>query len=70
MAKANSLELHRLLKFVDSHRAAKAQLPTLADIEAAGFSKQLVQEAEKQKRLVKLYVTLTNGAIVKGYKRA
>lgn len=69
MSKANAFELRRLLKFIDTFRATQAQLPTLKDFEAEGFAKEVVDSAEREKQIEKLYVTLTNGAIVKGYKR-
>ena len=69
MPKPNEFEMRRLLKFLDSFRASHAELPTLKDLEAEGFAKELIASAEKSKQVVKLYVTMTNGAVVKGYKR-
>lgn len=59
----------RVLRFADSFRNRTAQLPTLKDFEAAGLDKKIVQNAVKEGSLSELYVTLTNGAVVKGYKR-
>lgn len=58
----------RLTRFVEAFRAEKAELPTLKDLETAGFTKRQVELALKRKRVVELYVTLTTGAVVKGYK--
>ena len=58
----------RLCREVLRHREAHATLPTLRDLEKAGFPKDVVLAAVKAGRLVELYVPMTNGAIVKGYK--
>jgi hypothetical protein len=58
----------RLKKCVLQHRQTHAQLPTLKDLENYGFSKKDVELAVKENCLVSLYVTLTNGAIVKVFK--
>ena len=60
--------LQRLRRFVIDFRGRFAKLPTLADLESAGFGKSVVEAARKKKLIQELYVTLTNGAIVKGYK--
>ncbi len=58
----------RLVRFAKDFRTEKAQLPTLRDLEATGFSKRQIDSAVKKGALVELYVTLTTGAVVKGYK--
>lgn len=58
----------RVRKFVETFRQGEAQLPTLKDFEAAGFPKEQVARMVRDEILVELYVTLTTGAVVKGYK--
>lgn len=58
----------RLIRFARDFRAQKAELPTLKDLESAGFSKRQIELALRRNVLVELYVTLTSGAVVKGYK--
>jgi len=58
----------RLTRFIGEFRQKQAQLPTLKDFAENGFSSDDVAYAEKKKLIEKFYVTLTNGAIVKGYK--
>lgn len=58
----------RLCREVLRHREVHATLPTLRDLEKAGFSKDIVDGAVKAGRLVELYVPMTTGALVKGYK--
>jgi hypothetical protein len=58
----------RLSRFVEDHRAKSGQLPTYADFEKAGFARELVKEAERAKLIEELYVTLTNGTVVKGFR--
>jgi hypothetical protein len=58
----------RILKFIGDHRAKEGSLPTLKDLDAAGFGKEIVEAAVKQGLIEMFYVTLTNGSVVKGYK--
>jgi hypothetical protein len=58
----------RLLRVVEEHRHKTGQLPTFEDLERSAFSREMVKEALKLKLIVELYVTLTNGTIVKGFK--
>jgi hypothetical protein len=66
---ADPFTLRRLTRFAETFRATKALLPTLKDFEEAGFGKELVDQAVKKELLVELYVNLTSGAVVKGYKK-
>lgn len=68
MTKPDSFTTKRLVRFTGEFRARHARLPTLRDMEENGFAKELVDHAVKERRLVELYVTLTTGAVVKGYK--
>ena len=68
MAKPDSFTLHRLAKFARTFRDRAGQLPTLGDFEKEGFAPELVEQAVRNETLEALYVTLTTGAIVKGYK--
>ena len=68
VSKPDSFTMLRLCREVLRHREAHATLPTLRDLEAAGFAKETVAAAVKAGRLVELYVPLTNGSLVKGYK--
>ena len=67
MAEIDSFTQRRLIKFVETHRAREGALPTLLDFEAAGFTKELVNQAVRKKLLEELYVTLTNGSVMKGF---
>ncbi len=58
----------RLLRFIEDFRARSGQLPTLQDLAVAGFEKSLVNQAVRDEVLVELYVNLTSGTMVKGYK--
>lgn len=68
MSKIDSFTAARLRRFVDQHRMRSAQLPTLRDLEEAGFPKATIESAVAGDVLVELYVTMTSGAVVKGYK--
>jgi hypothetical protein len=58
----------RLLRTIEKHREERGDLPLLADLEAAGFSKSQVEWAERRGLIEQWYVTLTDGSIRKGYK--
>lgn len=60
--------LKRIQAFVAEHRKKSGALATLKDLDAAGFSKELVEEAKKKKLIEEFYVTLTNGTVVKAFK--
>ncbi len=68
MAKLDSFTLHRIIRFARTFRESRGQLPTGADFEKEGISSEQLDRAVKEQALEQLYVTLTNGAIVKGYK--
>jgi hypothetical protein len=68
MGKVDPFTERRLLKFIGDHRGKEGSLPTLRDLEAAGFGKEVVDAAIKQGLIEMLYVTLTNGSVVKGFK--
>jgi hypothetical protein len=68
VTKPDPFTLHRLCREAKRHRDAHATLPTLRDFEALGFPKDVVDAAVKAGHLVELYVPMTNGALVKGYK--
>ena len=57
-----------MVRFAEDFRNRQGQLATLADFEKNGFPKIWVETAVKKKLLAELYVTLTTGAVVKGYK--
>lgn len=68
----DSLDLftqRRLLKFIDGFRGKQGELPTLRDLETEGFSKITVDLAIKIGLIERFYVTLTNGTVVKGFKK-
>jgi len=58
----------RLEKFVEDFRSESGVLPTLRDLENAGFPKKKIDDAIKDGIVSEFYVTLTNGTVVKGYK--
>lgn len=68
MAKLDAFTCRRITKFVNDHRVSTGQLPTLKDLANGGFDHDIVAAAVKNKTLDTLYVTLTNGTIVKGFK--
>ncbi len=59
----------RLLKKIEDIRAETGQLPTLQDLDRAGFDREAVKAAIKLGLIEEFYVTLTNGSVVKGYKK-
>ena len=59
----------RLTRFIDEFRSQSGQLPSLQDLAKAGFDDERVKAAIKQKLIEPFYVTLTNGTIIKGFKR-
>jgi hypothetical protein len=66
---ADLFTLRRLAKFVETFRHQVGQFPALKDLEEEGYSRSLVQSAVRKKLIKEWYVTLTSGAIVKGYKK-
>jgi hypothetical protein len=58
----------RLVRFVETFRAREGHLPTLADFAREGFAEDVVDAAVRAGILERLYVTLTSGSVVKGYK--
>ena len=62
--------LTRLRKFASDFRHSQGQFPTQSDFEKAGFKKDGLRAAVKEKYLSEVYVNLTTGAVVKGYKPA
>ena len=64
----DSFTARRLLKAIEKHRDQNGTLPTLSDLEKAGFQKSLVERAEREGWIEQFYVTLTDGSIRKGYK--
>ena len=65
---ADAFTLRRLEKFIENFRAREGQLPTLNDLDRAGFDSGAVKAALKEERIEEFYVTLTTGSVVKGYK--
>lgn len=68
MASLDLFTKKRLIRFTDEFRDKTGQLPTLNDFEQAGFERELIKTATKDQVLDQVYVTLTNGTVVKGYK--
>jgi len=58
----------RIFRFIEEYRVKSGQLPTHQDLESAGFAREQIKEALKEKIIEEFYVTLTNGTIMKGYK--
>lgn len=65
----DTFTLKRLARFALTFREKNATLATLNDLEKEGFDKATVDDAVKAGVVVELYVTLTTGAVVKGYKK-
>lgn len=68
MARLDPFTLRRITRFIEEFRKAQGVLPTLKDFEASGLDRAAIDQAEREGAVEKLYVTLTNGTIVKGYK--
>jgi hypothetical protein len=68
LAKVDPFTLKRIERFIEKHRSASGQLPSLQDFEKAGIDRDTVKAAERQGAIEEFYVTLTNGTILKGYK--
>lgn len=68
MSLPDPFTLKRIERFIEKHRTASGQLPSLQDFETGGFARELIKEAERGGAIVEFYVTLTNGTVVKGYK--
>ncbi|MBI3557381.1 MAG: hypothetical protein HY074_14040 [Deltaproteobacteria bacterium] len=66
--KIDPFTARRLERLIDDFRARTGQLPTLRDLGEAGFGEEMVDRAVRDGILEQLYVTLTNGTILKGYK--
>ena len=58
----------RITRFIEEHRRAQGQLPTLKDFENQGIPRATVDQAVRENLLEQLYINLTNGPMVKGYK--
>ena len=58
----------RLLKFIEEFRARTGVLPTLQDLDQAGFDRNCIERALREQLLEQFYVTLTSGTVVKGFK--
>ena len=58
----------RLIRFIEEYRARQGQLPSRQDLAGAGFTDDAVKAAVKAGVVEELYVTLTNGTIIKGFK--
>ena len=68
MASLDVFTRKRLERFIETFRRSSGQLPTLRDLEEAGFADSVVKTALKTRVIERFYVTLTNGTIVKGFK--
>ncbi len=66
--KPDPFTLKRIEKFIEKHRTASGQLPSLQDFETNGFSRDVIKDAERGGAIEECYVTLTNGTVIKGYK--
>ena len=67
--KIDPFTVRRLGRFIEEFRARTGQLPTVRDLGDGGFDEDLVDRAVRDEILEQLYVTLTNGTVLKGYKR-
>lgn len=68
MGTLDAMTRARIIRFVRTFRETQGQLPTLRNLEDEGFSSETIKLALKMKAIEEFYVTLTTGAIVKGYK--
>ena len=60
--------LKRIERFIETHRTATGQLPTIQDFEKNGMDREQIKGAIKAERIEEFFVTLTNGSLVKGFK--
>ncbi len=58
----------RITKFIQDFRKGSGQLPTIKDLETAGFDRTNIDKAVKLKLIEEFYITLTNGTVVKAFK--
>ncbi|MBL7716130.1 MAG: hypothetical protein JNL01_11760 [Bdellovibrionales bacterium] len=58
----------RIIRFIEDFRRKSGELPVLKDLDQAGFSKDVIDAALKEKVISQFYVTLSNGMTVKGFK--
>jgi len=68
MSKLDLFTEKRLKKFIEEFRTKTGQLPTLKDLADNGFKGETVKLGLKTKIIEELYVNLSNGSVVKGYK--
>ena len=67
-SKIDPFTQRRLFAFIESHRTSSGQLPTLQDLGRANFAESLIDQAVRDGLIEQLYINLTNGPVVKGYK--
>jgi hypothetical protein len=58
----------RIVRFIEEFRTRMGHMPSLTDFEASYIDHTVVDRAVRDGLLEQLYVTLTNGTVVKGYK--
>ena len=58
----------RILNFIREFKTKTGELPTFRDLEEARFSDEIVKQAVKDGLIEELFVTLTSGTIVKGFR--
>lgn len=68
MANLDPFSKARLCREINEFREKNGTYPTLKDLSQVGFSKKEIQTAVAQKVIVQIYVNLTNGSTVKGFK--
>jgi hypothetical protein len=67
MKKLDPFSTRRLQRFIPEFRLRTGQLPTKRDLEENGFESTQIDAAVRDGVIERLYVTLTNGTIVKGF---
>ena len=58
----------RILKFITDFKIKTGELPTYQNLEENGFDTDTIKQAIKDELIEELFVTLTNGTIVKGFR--
>ena len=58
----------RILNFIRGFKTKTGELPTFRDLEEGRFGEDIVKQAVKDGLIEELFVTLTSGTIVKGFR--
>lgn len=68
MTRVDPFTRRRIIRFIEEFRTQNGQLPTLRDFAKQHIEESQVDGAIRDGAVEMVYVTLTNGNVVKGYK--